>query len=63
MYQRQKGVSLKQNHKMLKCFSPVLAIRNIFNNNFEVIIIVIFILVIIVVIILFVLFCPINSVC
>lgn len=56
MYQRQKGVSHKQNQKILKWFSPVLAIRNIFNNNFDVIIMAIMV----VLIILFALFCSDN---
>lgn len=62
MYQRPKGVSLKQNHKMVKCFSPVLAIRNIFNNNFDIIIVIIILVIKVVVIILFVLFCLITFV-
>lgn len=63
MHQRPKGVSLKQNHKMSKLFTPVLAIRNIFNNNIDIIIIVSIILVImVVVIIFFVLFCLITFV-
>lgn len=48
MYQRPKGVGFKQNQKMF--------IRNIFNNNFHVIIVIIILVIMVVMIILFVLF-------
>lgn len=53
---------LKQNHKMLKFFTPVLAIRNIFNNNIDIIIVIIILVIMVVVIIFFVLFCLITFV-